>query len=68
MEEHLGRSLQSSELVHHRDGNKENNAVSNLEVMTQSEHTKVHKDALTQGRLRLYARRNKEVNHREREQ
>lgn len=29
-------------VVHHKDGNKLNNDVSNLEIMTLSEHTKLH--------------------------
>lgn len=38
MEEHIGRSLKSSECVHHRDGNPLNNSISNLVITTQSEH------------------------------
>jgi hypothetical protein len=28
--------------VHHIDGNKKNNALSNLQVLTQSEHVRLH--------------------------
>lgn len=38
MEEHLGRKLRSDELVHHKDGNKKNNALENLELHTRSSH------------------------------
>ena len=38
MEEHLGRKLKSSELIHHKDENKRNNHISNLELTTRSEH------------------------------
>ena len=41
-EEKLGRKLQPGEIVHHIDGNKRNNSPSNLEVMTQSEHCRLH--------------------------
>lgn len=29
-------------IVHHKDGNKSNNKVSNLEIMTKGEHTSLH--------------------------
>lgn len=38
----LGRPLEPSEIVHHIDGNKQNNAPENLAVMTQSEHVRIH--------------------------
>ena len=41
-EQILGRPLESSEIVHHIDGNKRNNDPSNLMVMTQSEHARLH--------------------------
>lgn len=42
METHLGRKLTKKEVVHHRDGVKRNNDPDNLEVMSLSEHTKLH--------------------------
>ena len=38
----LGRPLEESEVVHHKDGNPHNNKPSNLQVMTRSEHTRLH--------------------------
>lgn len=42
VEQTLGRPLQKGEVVHHKDGDKWNNSPDNLEVMTQSEHIKLH--------------------------
>lgn len=42
MQVHLGRSLRSDEIVHHKDGNKLNNALENLEITTISEHNRKH--------------------------
>ena len=36
------RYLSPDFVVHHKDGDKTNNDVSNLEIMTLSEHTKYH--------------------------
>lgn len=43
MEEHLGRKLDSSEIVHHIDGDRLNNDISNLVLCSStSEHTSIH--------------------------
>lgn len=42
MEKHLGRSLTQFEEVHHKDGNKLNNDISNLEVLDGVEHARLH--------------------------
>lgn len=42
MQNHLGRELNSNEIVHHKDGNKFNNDISNLEIVSRSEHMKMH--------------------------
>ena len=43
LENHLGRYLGQEEYVHHKDGNKKNNRLSNLEVTTNREHVSCHK-------------------------
>jgi len=41
IERHIGRFLNPEETIHHRDGNKTNNNISNLELFaTRGEHTK----------------------------
>lgn len=42
MQDHLGRRLEKGEVVHHIDGNKTNNDISNLDVCTVQEHNKCH--------------------------
>lgn len=41
-EQILGRPLDKGEIVHHRNGDKRDNRAENLEVMTQSEHVRLH--------------------------
>lgn len=42
MEEYMGRYLRRGEVVHHIDGDKHNNSINNLMLMTASDHTKLH--------------------------
>ncbi len=42
MEKHIGRYLRSDEVVHHIDGDKSNNDINNLMLLTNSEHAKLH--------------------------
>jgi hypothetical protein len=42
MENHLERYLRDSELVHHIDGDKQNNRLKNLQLTTNSKHVSFH--------------------------
>ena len=43
----IGRYLNTDEIVHHVDGDKSNNAPTNLEVLTRSEHVMRHFEAVS---------------------
>lgn len=42
MTKKIGRGLSPNECVHHIDGDKLNNSINNLQLMTHSEHAKIH--------------------------
>lgn len=42
VEEHIGRYLTKGEVVHHKDKDKTNNNIYNLEILTGSQHAMIH--------------------------
>ncbi len=42
MEQHLGRKLTPDEVIHHKNGIRDDNIMKNLHLMNQSEHIKLH--------------------------
>ena len=58
VESNIGRYLDSSEIVHHRDGNGHNNNIENLELTTKKKHFQEHFDAVK------YVEETKEENER----
>lgn len=43
IESYLGRSLKRGEVVHHKDHNRSNNDISNLQLMTSGIHSSMHR-------------------------
>lgn len=49
VERAIGRRLLSYEVVHHRDHDRQNNNIDNLELMTRSAHTSLHRQEAPRG-------------------
>jgi len=43
MMQHIGRKLEQDEHVHHKNGNRKDNRIENLEILSMSEHHSLHK-------------------------
>lgn len=56
METKLGRKLKDTEIVHHIDGDKTNNNINNLCLMTAKEHSRLHREKEIKQGKKLFGR------------
>ena len=49
----IGRKLKNNEVVHHIDGDKLNNDINNLKLMTRKEHIEIHRKDLESGKYKI---------------
>jgi len=59
--EHIGRPLRHDECVHHKDRNRSNNDLRNLQLLTKSEHALLH--AIEDRGFKAERRENRECEH-----
>lgn len=56
MEQSIGRKLAPNECVHHIDGNRANNSLDNLQLLTRGEHSRLHREKDLASGKKLFGR------------
>jgi len=50
VENFIGRELMEEEIIHHIDGDKQNNNIENLKIVSRKEHIEIHRNEITEGK------------------
>lgn len=58
MEKYLNRYLTKKELIHHINGNKQDDVIENLIIMTMKEHINFHRKDLLKGKKNVMGKLN----------
>ncbi len=59
--ENKNGKIRENMLIHHKDGNKLNDSIDNLELVSKSEHISIHRDEFEKKRIELSAKARRKI-------